>query len=103
VTEVGPCCSNLCIGANSTGRLVRHEPRQGRSRPGPGREPMPGCRPPQPDLEDVLALRRQLATKDRLASPIQNPSMDWVGGVSGSWAAPNVTNIGAKCSMVGWA
>ena len=45
----------------------------------------------------------QAAWKDRFARPIQKPSMGWSGACSGSPAAPSVTNIGAKCSMVGCA
>ena len=40
---------------------------------------------------------------DRLARPYQNPSTVKSGAVSGSRAAPSVTNSGAKWSMVGWA
>ena len=48
--------------------------------------------------------RRGYATwNDRLARPYQNPSTVKSGAVSGSRAAPSVTNSGAKWSMVGWA
>src|SRR6185369_17074777 len=41
--------------------------------------------------------------KDRFERPIQKPSIRWSGAASMSSAAPSVTNIGAKCSMVGCA
>jgi hypothetical protein len=40
---------------------------------------------------------------DRLARPYQYPSTVKSGAVSGSRAAPSVTNSGAKWSVVGWA
>ena len=45
----------------------------------------------------------QASTSDRLARPIQNPSMTWSACCSGSSLAPSATKSGAKCSIVGWA